>query len=175
MREGPLSPNGQLPCPTPQRSAPRLAGLNGVVKAQRRDKLGTPDQPGCMGQDGPRTAVAPPFARGRIGGGAWRGWAGPAAGGRGPQSRVRGRRDAPGWGLGWDPACAMELLSALSLGELALSFSRVPLFPVFDLSYFIVSILYLKYEPGEPGRRAGGGWHRGAGARRGKKVLDRGG
>lgn len=45
---------------------------------------------------------------------------------------------------------AMELLSALSLGELALSFSRVPLFPVFDLSYFIVSILYLKYEPGEP-------------------------
>ncbi|EFB19084.1 hypothetical protein PANDA_000501, partial [Ailuropoda melanoleuca] len=34
------------------------------------------------------------------------------------------------------------------LGELALSFSRVPLFPVFDLSYFIVSILYLKYEPG---------------------------
>lgn len=50
----------------------------------------------------------------------------------------------------------MELLSALSLGELALSFSRVPLFPVFDLSYFIVSILYLKYEPGEPGRRVGG-------------------
>lgn len=43
----------------------------------------------------------------------------------------------------------MDLLSALSLGELALSFSRVPLFPVFDLSYFIVSLLYLKYEPGE--------------------------
>ncbi|XP_003464294.1 trimeric intracellular cation channel type A [Cavia porcellus] len=42
----------------------------------------------------------------------------------------------------------MDLLSALSLGELALSFSRVPLFPVFDLSYFIVSLLYLKYEPG---------------------------
>ncbi|XP_058148928.1 trimeric intracellular cation channel type A [Dasypus novemcinctus] len=42
----------------------------------------------------------------------------------------------------------MELLSALSLGELALSFSRVQLFPAFDLSYFIVSILYLKYEPG---------------------------
>lgn len=57
----------------------------------------------------------------------------------------------------------MELLSALSLGELALSFSRVPLFPVFDLSYFIVSILYLKYEPGEPGRGARGGRHRGAG------------
>lgn len=45
----------------------------------------------------------------------------------------------------------MDLLSALSLGELALSFSRVPLFPVFDLSYFIVSIIYLKYEPGESG------------------------
>lgn len=43
----------------------------------------------------------------------------------------------------------MDLMSALSLGELALSFSRVPLFPVFDLSYFIVSIIYLKYEPGE--------------------------
>ncbi|XP_074060502.1 trimeric intracellular cation channel type A [Macrotis lagotis] len=42
----------------------------------------------------------------------------------------------------------MELLSALSLNELALSFSRVPLFPVFDVSNFIVSILYLKYEPG---------------------------
>ncbi|XP_052608445.1 trimeric intracellular cation channel type A isoform X1 [Peromyscus californicus insignis] len=42
----------------------------------------------------------------------------------------------------------MDLISALSLGELALSFSRVPLFPVFDLSYFIVSLIYLKYEPG---------------------------
>ncbi|EDL90852.1 transmembrane protein 38a (predicted), isoform CRA_a [Rattus norvegicus] len=42
----------------------------------------------------------------------------------------------------------MDLISSLSLGELALSFSRVPLFPVFDLSYFIVSIIYLKYEPG---------------------------
>lgn len=34
----------------------------------------------------------------------------------------------------------------------------MPLFPVFDLSYFIVSILYLKYEPGEPAgvlKRAG--------------------
>ncbi|XP_033615267.1 trimeric intracellular cation channel type A [Fukomys damarensis] len=48
----------------------------------------------------------------------------------------------------------MELLSALSLGELALSFSRVPLFPVFDLSYFIVSLLYLKYEPGSPAASA---------------------
>lgn len=61
----------------------------------------------------------------------------------------------------------MDLLSALSLGELALSFSRVPLFPVFDLSYFIVSILYLKYEPGELVPGAGGGWHRGAGSRLG--------
>lgn len=111
-----------------------------------------------MEPDGPRTAVAPPLRLGRVGGGAWRAGAGPAAG---EQSRGRGQRDAPGWGLGWDPACAMELLSALSLGELALSFSRVPLFPVFDLSYFIVSILYLKYEPGETGRRAGGGWHHG--------------
>ena len=79
---------------------------------------------------------------------------GAAPGGRGRVQR-RGRScqrlDAPGRGLGWDPVGAMELLSALSLGELALSFSRVPLFPVFDLSYFIVSILYLKYEPGEPG------------------------
>lgn len=49
----------------------------------------------------------------------------------------------------------MDLLSALSLGELALSFSRVPLFPVFDLSYFIVSIIYLKYEPGESGALRG--------------------
>lgn len=131
--------------------------------------MGTPDQTGCMGQDGPGTAVAPPFARGRLGA-VPGGVGGPSGGaGRGPPSRVRGRRDARGWGLGWDPACAMELLSALSLGELALSFSRVPLFPVFDLSYFIVSILYLKYEPGEPGRRVGGGWHRGAGASRGSK------
>uniref|UniRef100_A0ABI8AQ83 Trimeric intracellular cation channel type A n=3 Tax=Felinae TaxID=338152 RepID=A0ABI8AQ83_FELCA len=82
---------------------------------------------------------------GRVGGGAWRAGAGPAAGAQLPG---RGLRDLLGRGLGWDPAGAMELLSALSLGELALSFSRVPLFPVFDLSYFIVSILYLKYEPG---------------------------
>lgn len=52
-------------------------------------------------------------------------------------------------GAGEAPSIAMDLMSALSLGELALSFSRVPLFPVFDLSYFIVSIIYLKYEPGE--------------------------
>lgn len=42
----------------------------------------------------------------------------------------------------------MELLSALSLGERT-QLLALPLFPVFDLSYFIVSILYLKYEPGE--------------------------
>lgn len=54
-------------------------------------------------------------------------------------------------GAGEAPSIAMDLMSALSLGELALSFSRVPLFPVFDLSYFIVSIIYLKYEPGESG------------------------
>ena len=83
----------------------------------------------------------------------------------------RGLRDLLGRGLGWDPAGAMELLSALSLGELALSFSRVPLFPVFDLSYFIVSILYLKYEPGEPGPGARGGWHRGEGAGGGGKPA----
>lgn len=79
-----------------------------------------------------------------------------APGGRGrgrAQRRGLSRRAAGGGthgagGRGWHPAGAMELLSALSLGELALSFSRVPLFPVFDLSYFIVSILYLKYEPG---------------------------
>lgn len=68
----------------------------------------------------------------------WRGSIRPAAG-RG----TNGAREAP--------SIAMDLMSALSLGELALSFSRVPLFPVFDLSYFIVSIIYLKYEPGESG------------------------
>lgn len=90
---------------------------------------------------------------------------GAAPGGRGRVQWWGGRScrrlDSPGRGLGWDPAGAMELLSALSLGELALSFSRVPLFPVFDLSYFIVSILYLKYEPGEPGPEAGEDWHSG--------------
>lgn len=120
--------------------------------------MGTPDRPGCLGQDGPGQLSPLLSGWGRC----LAGWAGPAAGEGGPQWRVRGRRDAPGRGLGWDPACAMELLSALSLGELALSFSRVPLFPVFDLSYFIVSILYLKYEPGE----RGGGW-RGLAAGRG--------
>nr|XP_045235109.1 trimeric intracellular cation channel type A isoform X2 [Macaca fascicularis] len=93
-------------------------------------------------------AVAPPLPRGP--GLGWRlaGGGGPSCGGAvaGPRAAGRtrpGPRVAPGGRAG-----AMELLSALSLGELALSFSRVPLFPVFDLSYFIVSILYLKYEPG---------------------------
>lgn len=115
---------------------------------------------------------------GRVGGGAWRAGAGPAAGAQSPGG---GLRDVRGRGLGWNPVGAMELLSALSLGELALSFSRVPLFPVFDLSYFIVSILYLKYEPGEPEPAVRGGWHRGAGgggkpAGRGEgEALDHGG
>lgn len=135
-----------------------------------------------MGLEGPTTRPkasqrSPLLSRGgRVGGGAWRAGAGPAGGGRSCR-----RLDSPGRGLGWDPAGAMELLSALSLGELALSFSRVPLFPVFDLSYFIVSILYLKYEPGEPGPEAGEDWHSGArdgGLPRGLekgKGLNRGG
>lgn len=72
--------------------------------------------------------------------------AGSVAGAQSPGRRAAGRT---GPGAGEVPANAMDLISALSLGELALSFSRVPLFPVFDLSYFIVSIIYLKYEPGE--------------------------
>lgn len=107
-------------------------------------------------QDQP--AVAPPLPR-RQGWGRRLAGGGGSSGGGGRSCR---RLDSPGRGLGWDPAGAMELLSALSLGELALSFSRVPLFPVFDLSYFIVSILYLKYEPGEPGPEAGEDWHSGA-------------
>lgn len=116
--------------------------------------------------------------RGRVGGGAWRAGAGPA---EGRSRRAAGCGTYWAGGLGWDPAGAMELLSALSLGELALSFSRVPLFPVFDLSYFIVSILYLKYEPGEPEPAARGGWHRGAGGggkpagREAGEALDHGG
>lgn len=42
----------------------------------------------------------------------------------------------------------MDLLSALNLGDFAIYFSKMPMFPIFDLGYFIVSILYLKYEPG---------------------------
>lgn len=43
----------------------------------------------------------------------------------------------------------MEVLSVLNLGEFAQIFSKIGMFPVFDLAYYIVSILYLKYEPGE--------------------------
>lgn len=43
----------------------------------------------------------------------------------------------------------MEVLDALNLGELAQYFSKMAMFPVFDLAYYIVSILYLKYEPGK--------------------------
>lgn len=41
------------------------------------------------------------------------------------------------------------MLSVLNLGEFAQIFSKMGMFPVFDLAYYIVSILYLKYEPGE--------------------------
>ncbi len=43
----------------------------------------------------------------------------------------------------------MEVLAALNLGDFAQIFSKMGMFPVFDLAYYIVSILYLKYEPGE--------------------------
>ncbi|XP_024909901.1 trimeric intracellular cation channel type A-like [Cynoglossus semilaevis] len=42
----------------------------------------------------------------------------------------------------------MEVLAALNLSDLAQTFSKMGMFPVFDLAYYIVSILYLKYEPG---------------------------
>lgn len=42
----------------------------------------------------------------------------------------------------------MEVLDVLNLGEFAQYFSKMGMFPVFDLAYYIVSILYLKYEPG---------------------------
>lgn len=42
----------------------------------------------------------------------------------------------------------MEVLAALNLGEIAQTFAKMGMFPVFDLAYYIVSILYLKYEPG---------------------------
>lgn len=45
----------------------------------------------------------------------------------------------------------MELAGALQLGELAAAFAALPVFPLFDTAYFIVSVLYLKYEPGECG------------------------
>lgn len=43
----------------------------------------------------------------------------------------------------------MEVLDALNLGEFAQYFSKIAMFPIFDLAYYIVSILYLKYEPGK--------------------------
>lgn len=43
----------------------------------------------------------------------------------------------------------MEVLSVLNLGDIAQVFSKMGMFPVFDLAYYIVSILYLKYEPGK--------------------------
>lgn len=43
----------------------------------------------------------------------------------------------------------MEVLSALNLGDFAQVFSKMGMFPVFDVAYYIVSIIYLKYEPGE--------------------------
>ncbi|KAL8177957.1 UNVERIFIED_CONTAM: Trimeric intracellular cation channel type A [Gekko kuhli] len=42
----------------------------------------------------------------------------------------------------------MEVLGALDVAELAAAFAHLPVFPVFDLGYFVVSILYLKYEKG---------------------------
>lgn len=48
----------------------------------------------------------------------------------------------------------MEVLSVLNLGEFAQIFSKMGMFPVFDLAYYIVSILYLKYEPGKQTRFA---------------------
>lgn len=43
----------------------------------------------------------------------------------------------------------MEVLTVLNLGDFAQAFSKMGMFPVFDLAYYIVSILYLKYEPGQ--------------------------
>jgi len=42
----------------------------------------------------------------------------------------------------------MDVLEVLNLGEFAQYFSKMGMFPVFDVAYYIVSILYLKYEPG---------------------------
>lgn len=43
----------------------------------------------------------------------------------------------------------MDVLGVLNLGDVAQTFSKIGTFPVFDLAYYIVSILYLKYEPGK--------------------------
>ncbi|XP_034035948.1 trimeric intracellular cation channel type A [Thalassophryne amazonica] len=42
----------------------------------------------------------------------------------------------------------MDVLAVLNLSEFAHFFSKMAMFPVFDCAYYIVSILYLKYEPG---------------------------
>ncbi|XP_062816090.1 trimeric intracellular cation channel type A isoform X2 [Anolis carolinensis] len=42
----------------------------------------------------------------------------------------------------------MDLLGSLDVADLASAFSRLPLFPLFDLGYFVVSLLYLRYEKG---------------------------
>lgn len=42
-----------------------------------------------------------------------------------------------------------NVLAVLNLGDFAQAFSKMGMFPVFDVAYYIVSILYLKYEPGE--------------------------
>lgn len=51
----------------------------------------------------------------------------------------------------------MDLAEALPLGELAAAFAALPVFPLFDTAYFIISVLYLKYEPGECGPWPGEG------------------
>lgn len=43
----------------------------------------------------------------------------------------------------------MDVLAVLNLSDIAQYFSKMAMFPVFDLAYYIVSILYLKYEPGQ--------------------------
>lgn len=48
----------------------------------------------------------------------------------------------------------MDLIGALDVGDLAAAFAHLPVFPVFDLGYFVVSLLYLKYEKGKPGGEA---------------------
>nr|XP_002761913.2 trimeric intracellular cation channel type A isoform X2 [Callithrix jacchus] len=131
--------------------APLLPGWNRVTMA-RGSASRTPDRPAPSVGLGVPTTCPGVGRRPSSPAGAGPGVA-PGGRGRAPaagaQSLGRGRRDGRSRGPGWHRrAGTMELLSALSLGELALSFSRVPLFPVFDLSYFIVSILYLKYEPG---------------------------
>ncbi|XP_042198596.1 trimeric intracellular cation channel type A [Callorhinchus milii] len=42
----------------------------------------------------------------------------------------------------------MDVLALLNLSDVPLYCSKMSMFPLFDLAYYIVSILYLKYEPG---------------------------